>query len=178
MKLLSLLGVAVFGLVLLVANSNYYDYGLKVGSSETVLPQTDEFFITGDYEFKSVLFISSDKSLTVSIRHLIHPLRGQESAIAQVEFDLVGSGDKTFRVNSIEFAHLDLNGAKITPKENFKINENFYVLRYDSSQLSNNVREVVIIDFTYDGQQETVAFDEVLERVKRYNKAALWLCCS
>ncbi|AXI44571.1 hypothetical protein C1J03_00110 [Sulfitobacter sp. SK012] len=74
MKLSSLF--AVLGLALLNSGcgSDFYSYGLKVGSSETVLPQKDGSFIPGDYEFKPVLFISNDKKFTVSIRHPVLPV--------------------------------------------------------------------------------------------------------
>ncbi|MEH6478184.1 MAG: hypothetical protein V7727_20995 [Sneathiella sp.] len=152
MKLTSLL--AVLGLVLLTSGcgSDFYSYSLKIGSSEVVLPQKDESFITGDYEFKSVLFISSAKKFAVSIRHPVLPVSNQESAIAQVEFDFVDSGNRTFRLNSIEFAHPNLNGEEIVPKESYKIGENFYVLKYDSSQFSSKVREIVEIEFNYNGK--------------------------
>jgi len=66
----------------------YHDYGLKIGSSKSVLHQDNEFYITDDYEFVSVLYRSEDGLLTITLQHPLHPVPEPEVFISQLAFQL------------------------------------------------------------------------------------------
>jgi hypothetical protein len=159
--------------VFLTGCDSYYHYGLN--SSKAVLSQEDQFYITGDSEFKSVLFISNDKNLVIYIQHPLHPIPEPEKFISQIEFNLINPELGSFQVNAIEFSHQNSKGAVIEPEEDLKISDSFYVLKYPKTKLPSEIKEVINIRFTYNGKKSRVSFNETVEKVKRWSKLSVLL---
>ena len=153
----------------------YHDYGLKIGSSKSVLHQDNEFYITDDYEFVSVLYRSEDGLLTITLQHPLHPVPEPEVFISQLAFQLDDSS-KVLEVGSIQLTHSTPSGDAILPLEvidklqNGNIDFGYYANKYRDNQLGKVVIESVKVTFTYDGKLETIEFNEKVEFVKRWSK--------
>ena len=176
---LSIILKRVFIAIALVSISgcgDYYHYGLESGQSTTTLKQTDSFFITNNFEFKSIIYRSADGNLTIKIQHPLHPIHEPELFISQVEFDLNDASKSSFSVESIDFRHETLEGFKVTPihKETINMKEleepAFSVLKYSRDSLTPELVEYVVVTFKYLGETNIVQFQERLQLVKRWSK--------
>ncbi|MGF1733571.1 hypothetical protein [Photobacterium kasasachensis] len=156
--------------LLLTACGGYYHYGLKVNTSENVLPQKDSFYITDGYEFKSVLFASGDGNLTILLQHPLHPLPEPNKVVSQVEFHLNDNAKGGLTIHSLSFSHQSVDSTVIEPVERRTIGDDFYVLQYQGSLLPEQIYETVFVNFSYDGSEYQISFREIVKKVKRWNK--------
>ncbi len=169
----------VFAAAILSGCGSYYHYGLARDTSKVTIKQKDAFFITGDYEFKSILFTSNDGNLTISVQHPLHPIPEPNIFISQIEFSLNEQSSTSYQVQNVQFLHKTDNGNLISPFENGEFSQkelkqtSFHILKYNRYQLSPSLLEYIEITFTYNGDPYTLKFEETIKLVRRWSKLSV-----
>jgi len=155
---------------------NYYHYGINSDVVDTSLKQKDPYFITEDYEFKSILFRSNDENLIIYIRHPLHPIPIPEVFIAQIEIELKDNNFNAVNVENVSFWYETNKNRKVEPFEKFEIpNKNtgkpaFYVLKFHRKDLSPSLHENIKIEFGYKSKSHLIEHSQMIELVKRWSK--------
>ena len=93
----------------------YQFYGVRRDASSLLYPQTDEEYIRGKYEFKSILFKSTDGNLVVDV---LHPqFYGVDSTVyhSRIHFGVVDEDVGVPTVETISFALFDGEGMRVKP---------------------------------------------------------------
>ncbi len=176
-----LLVVSMISVLLLSGCSYFRDYGLNRTASSLQHRQTNDFYIKGDYEFKSILFKSADESLIISVQHPLHPLPSPERFISQIEFNLSEIEADSVIIKEVSLVHLDAKGVLVKPTKIRTIPDKsfnqtqFYGKFYTRKSLTKKLNESVHILFIYQGKEYEVNFSEEVRLVKRWNKIIAYL---
>jgi hypothetical protein len=171
----------LLALAVVITGCDYRHYGVRRDAESLTFPQTDPYYITGKYEFQSVLFKSPDDTLIVHLQHPIHPIPTPDIFISQIGFELADPEPQILVVHEATLEHFDATGAKVRPDTTQTIPDRvtqeprFYVNTYSKSALTKTLTEVVTVRFQYRGEPYEIQFREEVRLVKRWNKVMLLL---
>ncbi len=171
----------LIALAVVITGCNYRHYGVRRDAESLTFTQTDSYYITGKYEFQSVLFTSPDGKLVVHLQHPIHPIPTPDTFISQIGFELADPEAQILVVHEATLEHFDATGAKVRPEKTQTIPDSvtqeirFYVNTYSKSALTETLTEVATVRFLYRGESYEIQFREEVRLVKRWNKMMLLL---
>jgi hypothetical protein len=163
-------------IILIMSGCSHCHYGVRRDSRSVRYTQRDPYYIKGKYEFESILFISADSNLIVTVQHPAYSLPDPDTFISQVGFHLGEEKRGILAVRTASLVHIDSEGTKVEPSESLTIpnretgETRFYVNVYPRSSLTKVLTEVVTLNFVYRGETHTIVFQEEVRLVKRWNR--------